>query len=345
MGVKPTSPIRALRGAVAKQSPRPRHCPRQVPPPFLPWIDAAARRRHPSGGGAAPPRALRGARGRGPSPHFIASAPISSFPVVALGKGACPRLYTSSMSRPNRPENPLNTDNHRPLLLTDLAGQEKLKAALRRLIAAARQQHAPLDHILFVGADGMGKAAFAQAAANESGLQLRTPPVEALDDPLALIDVLMNTPLGYALLIERMDRLSGGCEQLISDCIAEPGVEVLVRAAGPVRAARVSLPRFTILGTAEDLPHRLMRAHSSLVVFVLAAYTPRELRMIVLRRAADAGVRVDHKAAELIAFYADGSPERALTLFRRIQHRATSAPDGTITLAAARNALMAMGYA
>ena len=47
-------------------------------------------------------------------------------------------------------------------------------------------------------------------------------------------------------------------------------------------------------------------------------YTAGELAEIVRRAAVEAGLKIEPGAAELIGFYAEGSPGRALTIFGRM---------------------------
>ena len=73
-------------------------------------------------------------------------------------------------------------------------------------------------------------------------------------------------------------------------------------------------------------------------------YIAGELAAIVRRAAADAGFNIEPRAAELIVFFAEGSPGRALTIFQRICKSMDPAHGGTVRLEAARKALRVIGY-
>ena len=85
-------------------------------------------------------------------------------------------------------------------------------------------------------------------------------------------------------------------------------------------------------------------AKGRLQVLVMDPYTEAELAEIIRGAAVDAGLRIEPRAAGLIAFYAEGSPGRALTIFRRLCKRMEPALGGTIRLEAARKGLRGIGY-
>jgi Holliday junction resolvasome RuvABC ATP-dependent DNA helicase subunit len=80
------------------------------------------------------------------------------------------------------------------------------------------------------------------------------------------------------------------------------------------------------------LPEELRALEGRLHALVMDPYTAGELSEIVRRAAADAGFSIEPRAAELIAFYAEGSPGRALTIFQRICKSMEPALGGTVRL-------------
>jgi Holliday junction DNA helicase RuvB len=219
------------------------------------------------------------------------------------------------------------------------------------LILAARREIRPIDHILLLGPDGTGKAAFARAIANEIPLTLVTPSPEVLDDPVALLDVIVRMRLGCILFVERVDKLSSKSREIVMDCIAKPAPQALVPRQDRPSSHKVELLPVPIIATAEALPPKwrgLALAGSSakdrLQVLVMDPYTAGELAEIVRTAAVEAGLKIEPRAAGLIAFYAEGSPGRALTIFRGICKRMEPALGGTIRLEAARKALRGLGY-
>jgi Holliday junction DNA helicase RuvB len=236
-------------------------------------------------------------------------------------------------------------------LLDDLAGQDRLKPELKRLILAARRANRPIDHILLLGPDGTGKAVFAHATANEIALTLVSPSHDVLDDPVALLDVMVGMRLGSILFVERIDRLCRESREVVAGCIAKRAPEALVPLLHRRASHKIELLPFPIIATAETLPKELSRlalagcfAKGRLQALVMDPYTASELAAIVRRAAAEAGFNIEPNAAELIAFYAEGSPGRALTIFRRICKSMDPALGGTIRLEAARKALRVIGY-
>ncbi len=237
----------------------------------------------------------------------------------------------------------MDAPNAHPLL-TDLTGQSTLKQALKSLIVTARREKRPIDHILIQGPRGMGKTAFAEAVANELHAPFSTTPPEALDDPVALADLLMHLPLGGILLVEHMDRLGGRCVEMVHDCIGNPRAEVLAHALNRGRSVRLPLPRFSVIGTAETIPTIPRAANGPVRYFVLDPYTDLELQEIVVRAAGRDDLWLQRPAVERIVGLADGTPERALHIFHRMRKLLGPVAGGTIRLEAAQKALSALGY-
>jgi Holliday junction DNA helicase RuvB len=165
-----------------------------------------------------------------------------------------------------------------------------------------------------------------------------------LDDPVALLDVMGGMRLGCILFVERIDRLCRESRKVVMDCIAKPAPEALVPVQDRLYSHKIELVPFPIIATAETLPKELSRLEGRLHTLVMDTYTAGELAAIVRRAAADADFIIEPRAAELIAFYAEGSPGRALTIFQRICKSMDPALGGTIRLEAARKALRVIGY-
>jgi Holliday junction resolvasome RuvABC ATP-dependent DNA helicase subunit len=130
----------------------------------------------------------------------------------------------------------------------------------------------------------------------------------------------------------------------VADCIAKPAPEALVPVQDRLYSHKIELVPFPIIATAETRPQELSGLERRLHALVMDPYTAGELREIVRRAAAEAGFKIEPGAAELIAFYAEGSPGRALTIFQRICKSMDPALGGTIRAEAARKALRVIGY-
>src|SRR3990172_4923915 len=84
----------------------------------------------------------------------------------------------------------------RPLTLSDLIGQERVKENLAILIAAARQRNEPIDHVLFYGPPGLGKTTLAHILANEMGVNIKITAGPAIERPGDLAAILTNLRAG-----------------------------------------------------------------------------------------------------------------------------------------------------
>ena len=60
-----------------------------------------------------------------------------------------------------------------PRTLDDYIGQERVRANLQVSIAAARQRHEALDHVLLYGPAGLGKTTLAYVIGNELGVAVK----------------------------------------------------------------------------------------------------------------------------------------------------------------------------
>jgi holliday junction DNA helicase RuvB len=231
----------------------------------------------------------------------------------------------------------------RNLLLTDLTGQEKIKAAVRGLIAAAREKREPLEHMLFVGYQGMGKGTFAQAVAEECGAAPKIPPPEALQDARRFFLCLSSMRPGELLLLERLDSLKRPVREIALGCIEGRAVETVVGKGQVAQTFKVRLPRITVIATAERLTRQLRDTYSRGFILELEPYAVEEIAQMLLGAAGPAGVRMDRAAAELLANSAHCLPGPAMSMFRRLCRLAQPNPANVITAATVQKYLPTIG--
>jgi Holliday junction DNA helicase RuvB len=230
-------------------------------------------------------------------------------------------------------------------LLADLVGQERAKAGLRQLIAAARQRKAPLDHILLLGPYGVGKVALAQATARECGARLTTPPGDALKNSRRFFLLVCNMHDGELLLLERFEHLPGGIREIAAGCIERRPVETVVGRGQSAQRFKVLLPHITVIASAEKLTTQLKALYEGSFVFELEPYDTGEIQEIVLQEALQAGARLNTTAAQLIAEYSEHMPGEAVSILKRVQRLVEPpAAGGEIGAAAVQKALVVLGY-
>src|ERR1051325_8280052 len=103
----------------------------------------------------------------------------------------------------------------RPRSLDEFVGQQSARENLRVFIAAAKARGEALDHVLFFGPPGLGKATRAQIIARELGVGFRATsgPVIAKSGDLAAL--LPNLEDGDVLFIDEIHRLNPAVEEIL----------------------------------------------------------------------------------------------------------------------------------
>jgi holliday junction DNA helicase RuvB len=228
----------------------------------------------------------------------------------------------------------------RPRQLGEYIGQDRLRANLEILVAAAQARGEPLDHVLFYGPPGLGKTTLAYIIANEMGAGLKTtsgPVVERAGD---LAAILTNLGAGDVLFIDEVHRLRSDVEEVLYSAMEDFALDIMVGKGPSARSIRLSLPSFTIVGatTRPALLTAPLRARFG-AVYRLDFYNEAAMRLIVARAAAVLGIPIHPAGAAAIARRARGTPRVGLRLLRRVRDYAQVRADGVIAARVAEEAL------
>ncbi len=228
----------------------------------------------------------------------------------------------------------------RPRRLTEFVGQDKVRAALRIAVEAARQRAEPLDHVLFHGPSGLGKTTLAALMAAEMGVGLRTTSGPVLEKPADLVGFLTNQNEGDILFIDEIHRLRPIIEEFLYPAMEDFHVEVRISEGPRAQTMTMEIERFTLVGatTRFGLLTAPMRARFG-IVQRLNFYPPEELSKIVRRSAGLLGVEVTDDGADELARRARGTPRVANRLLRRVRDYAQVRADGVIDCEVANAAL------
>jgi Holliday junction DNA helicase RuvB len=242
-----------------------------------------------------------------------------------------------------RPES--KPDDHldntlRPRTLKELIGQSQIKENLAILIQAAIQRGEPLDHVLFYGPPGLGKTTFAHVLSNEMNVNIKVTSGPAIERPGDLAAILTNMRGGDILFIDEIHRLGKAVEEVLYPAMEEYALDIIIGKGPSARSIRLKLPKFTVTGATTRLAllSSPLRARFG-AVYRLDYYDELSMRQIVKRAADLLGIRSELEGIEEIAKRARGTPRVALRLLRRVRDFAEVRSDGTLTRAAALEAM------
>jgi Holliday junction DNA helicase RuvB len=228
----------------------------------------------------------------------------------------------------------------RPRVLDEYIGQDRVRENLQVSIAAARQRHEALDHILLYGPPGLGKTTLAYVIANEMGVAVRATSGPVLEKAGDLAGILTNLAEHEVLFIDEIHRMSATIEEILYPALEDYELDIMIGSGPSARSVKVPLQKFTLIGatTRAGLLTSALRSRFG-IVHRLEFYTPEDLDEIVRRSARILGVPIDAAAAAEISRRSRGTPRIANRLLRRVRDFAQVRADGSITMEVAHAAL------
>jgi Holliday junction DNA helicase RuvB len=250
---------------------------------------------------------------------------------------AIDRIINTSKDEPEEQE---LEQTLRPHDFANYIGQERLKKNLKLAIGAAKKRGEPVDHVLLYGPPGLGKTTMATVIANEMGAQIRVTSGPAIERAGDLASLLTNLQDGDILFIDEIHRLHRSVEEVLYAAMEDFKLDIMLGKGPSARSLRLDLPKFTIIGAttrtgalAAPLRDRFGIIHR------LEFYNPEEIKKIILRAAGILKVKIDDKAAELLAGRARLTPRIANRLLKRVRDYADMNGDGMIDHQIASQAL------
>jgi Holliday junction DNA helicase RuvB len=235
-------------------------------------------------------------------------------------------------------------DSLRPQRLSEMLGQDRLRANLDVFIRAARLRGESMDHVLFYGPPGLGKTSLARIVANEMGSGFHATSGPAIERPGDLAALLSNVEAGQVLFIDEIHRLAASVEEVLYPAMEDFQLDLLIGEGPSARSIRLDLPHFTLVGATTRAglltsPLRDRFGWSARLEY----YPVSDLEQIVARSGKVLGIDIELAAAREIASRSRGTPRIANRLLRRVRDFALVArgggSDGSVRLDETRSAL------
>ena len=228
----------------------------------------------------------------------------------------------------------------RPKTLADFVGQERVRAQLGLVLAAARRRGRAADHVLLSGPPGLGKTTLAMIIATELGAPIRITSGPAIQHAGDLAAVLTSLEPGEVLFLDEIHRMARPAEEMLYMAMEDFRVDVVLGKGPGATAIPLELAAFTLVGAttrAGLLPGPLRDRFG--FTGHMDFYDPADLEVILRRSARLLGVTLDDDAAAEVAGRSRGTPRIANRLLRRVRDFAEVHGDGRVRLSVAHEAL------
>ncbi len=231
----------------------------------------------------------------------------------------------------------------RPKNLNDYIGQEKIKENLKIFMEAAKKRNEPIEHVLLYGAPGLGKTTLAHVIAHEMNVNIKVTSGPAIERAGDLAAILTNLGENEILFIDEIHRLNKTIEEILYPALEEYALDLIIGKGPGARTLRLNLPHFTVIGatTKISLMSSPLRDRFG-TAYHLNFYEDADIEKIIKRSAKILNVKIDDKAAEIIAKRARKTPRVANRLLKRVRDFAEVKADGAITEALTADALEAL---
>ena len=234
-------------------------------------------------------------------------------------------------------------NNIRPKEIGEFSGQPQVIENLIIFIKAAKIRGEALDHVLFHGPPGLGKATLSRIVANELGVNIKETSGPVIEKPGDLAGLLTSLEPNDVLFIDEIHRLSTVVEEYLYSAMEDYKIDIMIDSGPNARSIQINLSPFTLIGattrsgllTAPLLSRFAIKSR-------LEYYNADTLKKIIERSADILNVAISSDAAGEIARRSRGTPRIANGLLRRVRDFAQVLNDGQIDMGITQHALKAL---
>ncbi|MBQ4209172.1 Holliday junction branch migration DNA helicase RuvB [bacterium] len=231
----------------------------------------------------------------------------------------------------------------RPKNLNDYIGQEKIKNNLKVFISAAKQRFEVLDHILLYGAPGLGKTTLANVIANEMKARIKIINAPSIEKPGDIASIISLIEANDILFIDEIHRLPKNVEEIFYSVMEDYKLITISGNGMDAININIQIPPFTLIGAttrigslSEPFKNRFG------IIEKIDFYSNEEIEKIIIKNSSLLKIKINKKAANLIASRSKGTPRIANHLLKRIRDFANVENKNEITVEIANNALKAL---
>src|SRR5450759_5883228 len=118
---------------------------------------------------------------------------------------------------------------------------------LELFVEAARRRGEVLEHVLFSGPPGLGKATLAYILGHAMGLQVKATSGPVIERPADLAGLLTGLERGDILFIDEIHRMQRSVEEYLYSAMEDFVLDIMIDQGPNARSVRLNIKPFTLI--------------------------------------------------------------------------------------------------